>query len=174
MTEVKGSTSQAKSCFLRSQSLHQDNDLVGPVLGEIISGENALFDINITQAYSVHRFLINVWILADLRYWISASDPPKYTRVTQQNKIFDLTLLTFIMAILGSIDLKIIFFGFFEPRPDTPQPVNGVRKNPNFFLRSVNPRTAMIKVSNVKSENLFCQVTLKYTLKRKKREKENS
>ncbi len=51
-----------------------------------------------------------------------------FPRVTYQNKIFDLTLLTFIMAVLGSIELK----KKLELR--------------NFFLSSMDPRTAMIKV----------------------------
>ena len=38
----------------------------------------------------------------------------KHTRVTYQNKIFDLTLLTFIMAVLGSIELKMFFSSDFS------------------------------------------------------------
>ena len=41
-----------------------------------------------------------------------------YCRVAHQNKIFDLTLLTFIMAVFGPIELN--FFRIFGPRPDTP------------------------------------------------------
>ncbi len=49
-------------------------------------------------------------------------------RVTYQNKIFDLTLLLFTTAVLGSIELKIGGGGFFGPRPDTPPAC--VTKNP--------------------------------------------
>ncbi len=52
-------------------------------------------------------------------------------RVTYQNKMYDLTLLLFIMAVLGSIELKI------------------------FFLIFRTPRRAMIKSSSVKSKILF-------------------
>ncbi len=46
-------------------------------------------------------------------------------RVTHQNKNFDLTLLLFIMAVLGSIELKNIFWDFSHPVLIPPQPVKG-------------------------------------------------
>ena len=54
--------------------------------------------------------------------------------LTTKNKKIYMTLLTFIMAALGSIDIKNTF---------------------GFFLCFMDPGTAMIKVSSVKSIDLF-------------------
>ena len=45
--------------------------------------------------------------------------------MTYQNKNFDLTLLLFIMAVLGSIELKKFFLDFSDPVLIPPQPVKG-------------------------------------------------
>ena len=45
--------------------------------------------------------------------------------MSYQNKIFDLTLLLFIMAVLGSIELKNFFLDFSDPVLIPPQPVKG-------------------------------------------------
>ncbi len=91
------------------------------------------------------------------------------SRVTYQNKIFDVTRLLFIIAVLGSKELNFFFLDFSDPVLIPPSLLKdflrltgwgrgiktGSEKSPKNFLSSMDPKTAMIRISSVKSKFLF-------------------
>ncbi len=99
------------------------------------------------------------WPQLKLKFHEILSNWLKY-RVSQESKIFDLTVPTLITFVPRSKKIS----GFFQVRPDTPQPFEACHymksEKSEFFLTFLDLGTKVIEVGSVKSKILFSQDTL--------------